>query len=97
MVGVKYALVTTATSGCQATSGTIVNHRSECRMAVVQYSRKTVEAVIASSCAMMGVAELKEKHKEAIKFFVKGNDVLVILPTGYRKSLCFPFRGLHVN
>ena len=25
----------------------------------------------------------------AIKSFVEGNDVLVILPTGYGKSLCF--------
>ena len=48
-----------------------------------------MEAAIASSCAMMGVAELKEKHKDAIKSFVEGNDVLVILPTGYGKSLCF--------
>ena len=48
-----------------------------------------MEAAIASSCAMMGVAELKEKQKDAIKSFVEGNDVLVILPTGYGKSLCF--------
>ena len=48
-----------------------------------------MEAAIASSCAMMGVAELKEKHKDAIKSFVEGNDVLVILPTGYGKFLCF--------
>ena len=42
----------------------------------VQYSRETVEAAIASSCAMMGVAELKEKQKDAMKSFVEGNDVL---------------------
>ena len=58
-------------------------------MAAVQYSREAVEDAIASSCAVMGVVELKEKQKEAIKSFVEGNDVLVILPTGYGKSLCF--------
>ena len=55
----------------------------------MEYSRETVEAAIASSCAVIGVVELKEKQKDAIKFFVEGNDVLVILPTGYGKSLCF--------
>ena len=32
---------------------------------------------------------MKDKQKEAITSFVEGNDVLVILPTGYGKSLCF--------
>ena len=54
----------------------------------VKHARETVEAAIASSCAMMGVEELK-KQKNAIKLFVEGNDVLAILPTGYGKSLCF--------
>ena len=56
-----------------------------------------VEAAIASSCAMMGVAELKEKQKDAIKSFVEGNDVLVILPTGYGREvlvLCSPTTGV---
>ena len=45
-----------------------------------------VEAAIVLCCAMMGVEELKEKQKNT---FVEGNDILVILPTGYGKSLCF--------
>lgn len=50
--------------------------------------KETVEAAIASSWAIMGVEELKEKQKDAIQLFAEGNDVLVILPTGYGKSLC---------
>ena len=59
------------------------------RAMAVKHARETVEAAIASSCAMMGVEELKEKQKNAMKLFVEGNDVLAILPTGYGKSLCF--------
>jgi len=55
----------------------------------VKYARETVEATIESSCAMMGIQKLKEKQKDAITLFVDGNDVLVILPTGFGKSLCF--------
>jgi len=55
----------------------------------VKYARETVEAAIESSCAMMGIQKLKEKQKDAITLFVDGNDVLVILPTGFGKSLCF--------
>ena len=54
------------------------------RAMAVKHARETVEAAIASSCAMMGVEELKEKQKNAIKLFVEGiNDVdlLVILPS----------------
>lgn len=33
--------------------------------------------------------KLKDKQKEAVQSFVQGNDVIVLLPTGYGKSLCF--------
>ena len=32
---------------------------------------------------------LKEKQKETIKSFLKGNDVFCCLPTGYGKSMCY--------
>ena len=37
----------------------------------------------------IGVADSKDKQKEAIASFALGSDVLVILPTGYGQSLCF--------
>ena len=48
-----------------------------------------MEAAITSSCAIMEVAKLSDKQKEVITSFVECNNVLVVLPTGYRKSLCF--------
>ena len=37
----------------------------------------------------LGVKELKDKLKEAIHNFVRGQDCFVILPTGYWKTLCY--------
>ena len=77
--------------GCQI----CINNRSrcDCKTAVhndmAGHTKEALEAAIASSCATMGVAKLKDKQREAIISFVEGNDVLVILPTGYGKSLCF--------
>ena len=34
-----------------------------------------------------GFPDLKDKQKEAIKAFLKGNDIFVLLPTGYGKSV----------
>ena len=56
---------------------------------MARYSKEVVEAAIFSSCTTIGIANLKEKQKEVITYFVEGNDVLVILPTGYGKSFCF--------
>ena len=42
-----------------------------------------------SKLCHIGVADSKDKQKEAIASFVLGSDVLVILPTGYGQSLCF--------
>ena len=56
---------------------------------MASFTKEAVEAAIASSCTTVGVANLKDKQKEAITSFVEGNDVVVILPTGYGKSLCY--------
>ena len=37
----------------------------------------------------LGVKALKDKQKEAIYNFVRGQDCFVILPTGYGKTLCY--------
>ena len=37
---------------------------------------------------LCGLKELKEKQKEALVAFINGN-VLVSLPTGYRKSIIY--------
>ena len=58
-------------------------------VAMASFTRAAVEAAILSSCATIGVADLKDKQREVIESFVLGSDVLVILPTGYGKSLCF--------
>ena len=47
------------------------------------------EAALKAAAARLGVAELKDKQREAIKSFVSGKDVFVALPTGYGKSLCY--------
>ena len=48
-----------------------------------------VEAALKVAAARLGVAELRDKQREAIwELFVSGKDVFVALPTGYEKSLC---------
>ena len=42
-----------------------------------------------AATATLGVAELRDKQREAIESFVSGKDVFVALPTGYGKSLCY--------
>ena len=75
-MGVKYSLV--HRSATVARSGRVRSHG---------YS--TREAVNSVKLCHIGVADSKDKQKEAIASFVLGSDVLVILPTGYGQSLCF--------
>ena len=37
----------------------------------------------------IGYQSLKDKQREVIVNFIKGNDVFAVLPTGYGKSLCY--------
>ena len=57
---------------------------------MARYSKEAVEAAIFSSCTTIGIVNWKEKQKEVITYFVEGNDVLAILPTGYGNSLAKP-------
>ena len=37
----------------------------------------------------MGYCRLKPEQKEAIMYYLQGNDVFIVLPTGFGKSLCY--------
>ena len=58
-------------------------------MAASGVSVERLDVALQSSCRALGVESLKEHQREVIEYFVKGDDVLVCLPTGYGKSLCF--------
>ena len=79
MVSIKY-LVTTATT---VATGCAVQCKLNAEMA--SFMR---EAAITSRCAIMEVVKLKDEQKEAITSFVACSDEIVILPTGYKKSMC---------
>ena len=55
----------------------------------VRFPSKDVEVAIHSACMANGVTSLKGKKAEDIASFVEGGHVLICLPTGYGKSLCF--------
>ncbi len=42
------------------------------------------DAAISEALKDIGVAELKEKQKEAVLAFLQGRDTFVVLPTGSR-------------
>jgi len=46
-------------------------------------------SAITEATKEMGIAELKEKQKEAISTFIQGRDTFVALPTEYGKSLIY--------
>ena len=47
-----------------------------------------MDAVVEEVCVKLGY-NLKDKQRKVILSFVKGEDVFVVLPTGFGKSLCF--------
>lgn len=49
----------------------------------------TLSCIAAASANMLGFSELKPKQNEVIISFLRGQDVLGVLPTGYGKSLCY--------
>lgn len=42
-----------------------------------------------SAAATLGYTSLKPEQKSAILSFLVGNDVLISLPTGYGRSICY--------
>ena len=57
---------------------------------MADFSAASVEDVVKDAVLkLLDYLNLKEKQREVILSFVKGNDVFVSLPTGSGKSLCF--------
>ena len=48
-----------------------------------------VVRAVDDAVARLGYQAIKQKQREAIEAFTKGEDVFVSLPTGYGKSLCY--------
>ena len=52
-------------------------------------SMEEFQRMLSAAAAKLGFSSLREKQKEIVTAFAKGNDVFVSLPTGSGKSLCF--------
>ena len=48
-----------------------------------------LDAIIVRAGQKLGYSSLRENQLQAVRSFMEGNDVFVILPTGSGKSLCF--------
>ena len=48
-----------------------------------------LDAIILKACVKLGYPLLRENQLKAVKSFMQGNDVFLILPSGSGKSLCF--------
>lgn len=50
---------------------------------------ENLELVVEESVRKLGYSSIRDEQKRVILSFVKGNDVVACLPTGYGKSLCY--------
>lgn len=56
-----------------------------------------MEQAIEEAALELGVQAIKEKQRDAILSYVSGSDTLVVLPTGYGKSLIYAVLPLVYN
>ena len=64
------------------------------RTAHVCGSSSIIDAAIEDSIQDLGLDTIKPKQRNAIQSFLSGNDTLVVLPTGYGKSLIYAVLSL---
>ncbi len=53
------------------------------------YSRPRIEAALANASCRLGYQRLTIEQREAVIYFLSGEDVFISLPTGAGKSLCY--------
>ena len=50
---------------------------------------RSVREAARSAARELGYPDLKPEQLKVVEMFIKGCDVFAVLPTGYRKSLCY--------
>ena len=58
-------------------------------MATAAFSESGIDLAIRRAGEKLGYSKLRHQQVRAVKNFVQGNDVVVSLPTGSGKSLCY--------
>ena len=58
-------------------------------MATAAFSESAIGLAIRRAAEKLGYSKLRHQQVRAVKNFVQGNDVVVSLPTGSGKSLCY--------
>ena len=58
-------------------------------MATAAFSESAIGLAIRRTAEKLGYSKLRHQQVRAVKNFVQGNDVVVSLPTGSGKSLCY--------
>lgn len=53
------------------------------------WSKLVMDALITAAGNLLGYSSLKEEKRVAIREFLEGRDVFIVLPTGFGKTACF--------